>query len=91
MGHPGRQATDAGQAFGVHQLVFQSLGLGEVFDQHHQTTVARRQGLVNGGLVQVQPAGLAVQAQALLVQVFIGDVGEAQQQATPRFADGGQA
>ncbi|MNJ54249.1 hypothetical protein D3C77_496820 [compost metagenome] len=75
----------------MHQFVFQGLGFGEVFDQYHQATVARRQWLVDGRFMQVQPAVLTVQAQALLVQVFVGNIGEAEQQATPGFANGGQA
>ena len=30
---PAGQAADTGQAFGMHQLVFEHLGFGEVFDQ----------------------------------------------------------
>lgn len=41
--------------------------------------------------MQVQPARLPVQCQALLVQVFVGQVDETLQQAPPRFVDGEQA
>ncbi|MNL31649.1 hypothetical protein D3C87_1534470 [compost metagenome] len=41
--------------------------------------------------MQVQPAGLAVEGQVLLVQVFVRNVDEALQQFFPRIGDGAQA
>ncbi len=89
--HTGGQAADAGQAFGVHEFVFEHLRIGKVFDQHHQATVAGCQGLGDGGLVQVEPAGLAVERQTLLVQVLVGQIDELQQQCAPGLGDGQQA
>ncbi|MCY1349069.1 hypothetical protein D9M69_352410 [compost metagenome] len=91
VGDAGGQAADGGQALGVHQLVFQQLGIGDVLDQQHQAAAARRQGFLDRRLVQVQRACLALQGQALLVQVFVRQVDEAFQQALPGFGDGGQA
>src|SRR5690606_17334217 len=91
VGDAGCEPTDAGQALGMHQSVLQYLRLGEVLDEQDQPAVARCQGLVDGGLVQVQPAGVAIQREALFVQVFVGLLGEVHQQASPRLADGGQA
>ncbi len=75
----------------MNQLVFQRLGFGKVLYQQHQATVAWGQRLVDGRLVQVQPARLAVQRKALLVQVLVGHIDETLQQAAPGFADGDQA
>ena len=91
MGHACRQSTDAGQTLGVHQFVFEHLGFGQVFNQQYQAAVARRQWLVNRRLVQVEPAGLAVEGQVLLVQVFVGQVDKALQQFAPGVAQGAQA
>ena len=91
VGHARSQAADAGQSLGVHQLVFEHLGFGQVFYQQHQAAVAGRQWLIDGGLVQVEPAGLAVQRQVLFMQVFVGQVDEALEQFFPRVADGIQA
>ncbi len=91
MGHAGRQATDTGQALGMHQLVFEHLGFGQVFDEQHQAAVTGGQGLVDRRLVQVEPAGLAVEGQVLLVQVFVGQVDKALQQFLPRVAQGIEA
>ncbi|MCY1346282.1 hypothetical protein D9M69_323650 [compost metagenome] len=75
----------------MDQLVFQRLGLGEVLDQQHQAAVARRQGFLDRRLVQVEPADLPVDGQALLVQVLVAAVDEVFQQAAPGLAEGGQA
>ncbi|MNU69155.1 hypothetical protein D3C71_585380 [compost metagenome] len=91
MGHAGSQSTNAGQTLGVHQFVFEHLRFGQVFHQQHQATVARRERFVDGRFVQVQPAGLAVEGQVLLVQVFVRNVDEALQQFFPRIGDGAQA
>lgn len=83
MGHPRCQSTNTGQALGVHQLVFEHLGFGQVFHQQHQAAVTGGEGFVDGGLVQVEPACLAVEGQVLLVQVFVGQIDEALQQFFP--------
>ena len=46
---------------------------------------------VKGGFVQVEPAGLAVEGQVLLVQMFVGQVDKALQQFAPGIAQGAQA
>ncbi|CRM89918.1 hypothetical protein [Pseudomonas sp. 22 E 5] len=91
MGHARRQSANAGQPLGVHQLVFEHLGFGQVFYQQHQAAVTGRQGFVDGGFVQVEPTGLAVEGQVLLVQMFVGQVDEALQQFFPRVAQGIEA
>ncbi|MNP12064.1 hypothetical protein D3C76_1042830 [compost metagenome] len=91
VGDAGGQAADGSQALGVDQLVFQRLGFGEVLDQQHQAAVAGRQGFLDGRLVQVEPANLPVDRQALLVQVLVAGVDEAFQQALPGVAEGRQA
>ncbi|MNP03010.1 hypothetical protein D3C76_948770 [compost metagenome] len=91
MGHARSQATDAGQALGMHQFVFEHLGFGQVFHQQHQATVARCERFIDRRFVQVQPASLAVEGQVLFVQVLIRNVNEALQQRFPRIGNGAQA
>ena len=91
VGYAGCQSSDAGQSLGVHQLVFKHLGFGQVFNQQYQAAVARRQWLVNRRLVQVEPAGLAVEGQVLLVQVLVGQIDKTLEQFFPRIAQGIEA
>ena len=60
VGDASGQAADGGQAFGVGELLFEHLGVGQVLQQNHQAAVARRQRFADGRLAQVQPAHLAV-------------------------------
>ncbi|MCY1349112.1 hypothetical protein D9M69_352860 [compost metagenome] len=91
VGDTGGQAADGSEALGMHQLVFQQLGVGHVFHQQHQAAAAGGQGFFDRCLVQVKCTDLAIQRQALFVQVLVGQVDEAFQQALPGFGDGGQA
>ncbi|MCY1405651.1 hypothetical protein D9M71_208960 [compost metagenome] len=67
VGHPGGETPDTGKALGMNQFIFEHLGFCQIFDQHHQATIPWSQRLVDGRLVQVEPASLTIQAQALLV------------------------
>jgi len=91
MGHARRQPADAGQTLGVHQLVFEHLGFGQVFYQQHQAAVTGCQRLVDRGFVQVEPTGLAVERQVLFVQVLVGQVDKTLQQFFPGIAKRVQA
>ena len=83
MGHASGQAANAGQSLGVGQAISQQTGFGDVFNEDDQAAVAGSQWFLNGRLVQVQLACLAIDTQALLVAVRLALSAELFQQVAP--------
>ena len=71
----------------MHQFLFQQLGFGDVFQQHHLIVNPGGNGAFNIGFVQADPVWAAIQFYFAAIEMGLVTLAEVDQQAAPGFGN----